>query len=137
MALIPEEVSVIEIAVESIESVESVRPNTADFLIDFENSRWTSQQITGTDKAVQWLGIGCQTERDRYPIYGDFGTPFEAMIAADLPRSVIEGEMVRNIEELGAQHEEIQSLEVEVSFNGNRAIVDVHVNGQQESVVIA
>lgn len=31
------------------------------------------------------------TERDRYSIYGDFGTPFEQMIADDLPRSVAEG----------------------------------------------
>jgi Protein of unknown function (DUF2634) len=137
MALIPEDVSVIEINAEAIEDAENVRADAADFLIDFENGRILSQRISGTDKAVQWLGIGCKTERDRYPIYGDFGTPFEAMITDDLPRSVIEGEMVRNIEELAAEHEEIQSLEVEVTFDGNKAIVDVQVNGQQESVVIA
>lgn len=137
MALIPEDVRVIEINAEAIEDTENVRTDAADFLIDFENGRITSQRITGTDKAIQWLGIGCKTERDRYPIYGEFGTPFEAMISEDVPRAVAEGEMVRNIEELAAEHEQIQSIEVEVDFQGNKAIVDVQVNGQQESVVIA
>lgn len=137
MALIPENVRVIEVDIEAIEDVEAVRRDAADFFIDFENGRITSQRITGTDKAIQWLGIGCKTERDRYPIYGDFGTSFEQMIADGLPRDVIEGELVRSIEELAAEHEQIQSIEVEVDFRGNKAIVDVQVNGQQESVVIA
>ncbi|OHX55289.1 DUF2634 domain-containing protein [Planococcus faecalis] len=97
----------------------------------------TSQRITGTDKAIQWLGIGCKTERDHYPIYRDFGTPFEKLIADSLPRGVIEGEIVRNIEELGTQHELIQSLEVSVDFNGRQAYVGILVNGQQESVVVS
>ncbi|WP_432355325.1 DUF2634 domain-containing protein [Sporosarcina sp. A2] len=136
MALIPENVRVIEIDAEAIETIEDVRTDAADFFIDFETGRITSQRITGTDKAIQWLGIGCKTERDRFPIFGDFGTPFEQMISDDLPRAVAEGELVRNIEELAAEHELIQNLEVEVDFQGNRAKVNVLVNGQKGSVVI-
>lgn len=137
MALIPENVQVIEIEAEAIEMVENVRAEAADFFIDFEQGRMTSQRITGTDKALQWLGLGCKTERDHFTIYRDFGTPFERLIEEQLPRDVVEGEIVRGIEELGAQHELLQSLGVDVSFAGNKANVNVEANGQIESVVIS
>lgn len=137
MALIPENIQVIEIEAAAIETVENVRADAADFLIDFEQGRITSQRISGTDKALQWLGLGCKTERDHYTIYRDFGTPFERLIEEHLPRDVAEGEMVRGIEELGAQNELIQSLNVDVTFSGNKAIVNIEANGQLESVVIS
>lgn len=136
MALIPENVQVIEIDAQTIETEETVRADAADFLIDFERGRWTSQRITGDEKALQWLGIGCMTERDQYGIYGDFGIYRESLIEQQMPRDITEGEMVRGIEELGAQHEGIRSLEVDVEFTGNKSFVDITVNGQTESVVI-
>lgn len=136
MALIPENVQLIEIDAQSIEQEEIVRADASDFFIDFENGRWTSQRITGDDAAVQWLRIGCMTERDRYAIYGDFGTYFEREIELQNPRDVSEGEMLRSVEELGAQHEGIRSLQTDVDFVGRKALVNVKVNGQEESVVI-
>lgn len=137
MALIPENVQVIEIEAAAIETIENVRADAADFFIDFEQGRMTSQRITGTDKALQWLGIGCKTERDNFTIYRDFGAPFERLIEEQLPRDVVEGEIVRGVEELGTQHEMLQSLGVEVVFSGNKAEVTIEANGQIESVVIA
>lgn len=137
MALIPENVQIIEVDIRSIEDGGQPQRETADFLVDFTKGRWTSQKITGEDKAVQWLGIGCKTELDRFPIYGAFGTPFESLIEEGLPRNVTEGEIIRGVEELGDQHEHIRSLNVGVDFQGNKAVVDINVNGLEERVVIS
>lgn len=136
MALIPENVRIIEIDIQSIPAISEPDRETADFLLDLQRGRWTSQKITGEDKAIQWLGIGCKTEIDTYPIYGEFGTPFEALIREQLPRATTEGEMLRGVERLGAQHEWIRSLDVDVDFKGNQAAVGILVNDQQERVVV-
>ena len=136
MALIPEDIRIIEIDMTSIPPAPEVDRGTADFYLDLERGRWTSQKITGEDKAVQWLGIGCKTEIDTYPIYGEFGTPFEALIREQLPRATTEGEMLRGVERLGEQHEWIRTLDVDVEFKGNQAAVGILVNDQQERVVV-
>ena len=136
MALIPEDIRIIEIDMTSVPPVPEVDRGTADFYVDLKRGRWTSQKITGEDKAVQWLGIGCKTEIDTYPIYGEFGTPFEALIREQLPRATTEGEMLRGVERLGEQHEWIRTLDVDVEFKGNQAAVGILVNDQQERVVV-
>lgn len=137
MALIPENVQLIEIDAASIEQEQTVRADASDFFIDFKTGRITSQRISGDDAAAQWLVLGCMTERDVYTIYGDFGTYFEREIELQNPRDVAEGEMLRSVEELAAQHEGIRSLNADVDFVGNKALVNVIVNGIEESVVMA
>lgn len=136
MALIPENVQLIEIDVQSVENEESqLSSGAVDYYIDFENGRWTSQKITGQDKAMQWLKLGCLTEKYDYTINSEFGTPFERLIEEQHPREVIEGEILRGINELAEQHEDLTDITVAVDFKGNKAFVDIHVNGQAESVV--
>lgn len=137
MALIPENIELMEVDLQSLEN-EDAQPTygETDFYIDFETGRWTSQKITGIDKAVQWLKLGCMTEKYEYGIYGEFGTPFERLIEEQHPREVIEGEIVRGVNELAEQHEDLTSVKTAVDFTGKKAFVDIRVNGQTESVVI-
>lgn len=137
MALIPENIQLIEVDVRSLENEEQ-QPSygETDFYIDFTNGRWTSQKITGPDKAVQWLKLGCMTEKYEYNIFGEFGTPFERLIEEQHPREVTEGEIARSINELAEQHEDLTSVKTAVDFKGKKAFVDIRVNEQTESVVI-
>lgn len=137
MALIPENIELMEIELQSLEPAqESIEYGDKDFFVDFEQGRWTSQMVTGQDKALQWLMIGCKTEKYDYTIYGEFGTPFERLIEQGLPRQIAEGELVRSIDELAAMHEDLQDVSVSVNFTGKRANVTVSLDEQTESVVI-
>lgn len=133
--LIPENIVAIEADMEVLENTEVQPYGEMDFYIDFENGRWTSQKITGQDKAVQWLKLGCLTEKDEYTIFGEFGTPFERLIEEQLPREITEGEIARGVAELCQQHEGLNNVTTSVDFKGKKAFVDIAVNGQTESVV--
>ncbi|MEK4030786.1 DUF2634 domain-containing protein [Pseudobacillus sp. FSL P4-0506] len=137
MALVPENIQLIEIDIQSLENEEADPTyGESDFFVDFETGRWTSQRITGQDKAVQWLKIGCMTEKYEHPIFEEFGAYFERLIEQQLPREVIEGEIVRGIQELAEQHEDLENVQIAVDFKGKKAFIDIVINGQEESVVI-
>ncbi|OCA87285.1 DUF2634 domain-containing protein [Pseudobacillus wudalianchiensis] len=137
MALIPENILEIEADAEVLENQEAQTANgESDYYIDFENGRWTSQKITGQDKGVQWLKIGCMTEKYEYTIYDEFGALFERLIEEQLPREIIEGEIARAVVELAQQHEELRNATTTVEFKGKKAFIDIKVNGQEERVVI-
>jgi|GEM_PF-4017631 len=136
MALIPESIELIQVEADIVQNETEVQADAVDFFIDFENGRWTNQIITGDDAALQWFKLGMMTEKNAFPVFDQFGVPFEQLIEDQLPRDVTEGEIAKGIEDLAALHERIENAPVSVDFQGRKAFVDVRVNSLTERVVI-
>lgn len=124
MALIPQYGDEI-LAVVEPEVVEPEPSKT--WALDFKNGR-LGGFIDGKEALRQFVLKAINTERYKHVIYSnDYGSELKALIGSSATRSLLEAELIRVVSEAIVYDDRVDSVQVLVRLDGDKAFVDVTV----------